>query len=89
MAADTFVSRADAGYSNVTQSVKNLLKFVKSRVEAGDIEVIIKKQGIRVLSVHCTMVMRRIRMLVSAIAAQTLCRFDYFSDAEVDFRSPF
>lgn len=84
MAADTFVSKADAGCSNVAQAVKNLIKFVNSRVEAGDAEVIVKKKGVRVLSIHCRVAMRRIRMLVSAICAQTLVRYDYFSDAEVD-----
>ena len=84
LAADTFVSKADAGYSNVAQAVRNLIKFVNMRVEAGDAEVIIKKNGVRVLSIHCRVAMRRIRMLVSAISAQTLVRFDYFSDAEVD-----
>ena len=84
MAADTFVSNADAGCSNVAQAVKNLIKFVNMRVSAGDAEVIIKKNGVRVLSIHCRVAMRRIRMLVSAICAQTLVRFDYFSDAEVD-----
>lgn len=89
MAADTFVSKADAGYSNVSKAVKNLIKFVNSRVEAGDAEVIIKKNGVRVLSIHCRVAMRRIRMLVSAISAETLVRYDYFSDAEVDLGTAF
>jgi hypothetical protein len=89
MAADTFVSKADSGYSNVAQAVKNLIKFVNSRVDAGDAEVIIKKNGVRVLSIHCRVAMRRIRMLVSAISAQTLNRFDYFVDAEIDTGNPF
>jgi len=89
MAADTFVSKADAAYSNVSKAVKNLIKYVNLQVEAGNAEVIIKKQGIRVLSVHDRVAMRTIRYLVSSISAQTLVRYDYFSDAEVDLGSPF
>jgi hypothetical protein len=89
MAADTFVSRADAECSNVIQVVKNLTKFTKKLINDGDAELIIKKDGVRVVSIHCCNAMRRVRMLVSAIGAQTLTRFDYFVDAETDLGDPF
>ena len=89
MAADTFVSKADAEYSNVAQAVKNLTKFTKKLISDGDAEIIIKKDGVRVVSIHCCNAMRRVRYLVSAIAAQTLTRFDYFVGAEVDLGDPF
>jgi hypothetical protein len=89
MAADTFVSKADAGYSNVSKAVKNLIKYVNSQIENGNAEVIIKKSGIRVVSIHDRMAMRIVRYLVSSISAETLVRYDYFSDAETDLGMAF
>jgi len=89
MSADTFVSKAASESSNVKKAVKNLIKFTKRCIDEGDAELIIRKNGVRVVSIHCRVAMRRIRMLVSNISAQTLSSFDYFCDAEVDLGGPF
>jgi len=84
MAADTFVSKADTGRSEVIKSIKTLVSCVKKAVDDGFAEVIIKKDGVRVVSIHNNRVMVRIRMYVSLLGVQTGVRFDYFSDAEVE-----
>lgn len=89
MAADTFVSKTDYGFSNVRNEVKRLLKVVKKAVEQGDAEVIVRKDGIRVISFHSNYSMSRIRMRVSMIGAMTGVRYDYFSDAELIDGDPF
>lgn len=83
MAADTFVSKSDYEYSDVRFSVRKLLKLVKKCIKDGNGEVIVRKDGIRVISFHDDYAMSRIRMHVSAISARTCVRYNYFWDAEI------
>lgn len=84
MSADTFVSRSDRKSAHIL-TIENLItKTITDGIYGAGVEVYKKDEGVRVFILHEHVVMLKLRLLISRLAAQTMKCPQLFQDAELN-----
>jgi len=85
VSAATFVNNTAEQQRGTSRAVKSLYQLLEFLVNEGRAEVLIRKEGIMVISIHDLYQQVKVRCYISRIMAASHMRDTMFQDAEVDY----